>query len=60
MKWEDFKKGQQEHSCVEWVLTNIECPVCNTEIYRYALITFVSNPPKRKYKCFKCGWEEVI
>lgn len=60
MKWEEFLEGEREHSHVEWMLTNIECPNCGKEIYRYAMITFASNPPKRKYKCFKCGWEDTV
>ena len=60
MTWDEFVNNTLHHVQGDWVLTNIECPNCGKEIYRYALITMKQIPPKRKYRCFCCGWEETL
>ena len=58
MKWEEFIKDKQQHHLQDWALTSIECPKCGKLVYKYIMVTHVTFPPKNKYKCFGCGWEE--
>ena len=59
MKWEEFIHTNHENDLHDWALTNIECPKCGKEVYRYTLIVHTSNPPKHTYKCFGCGWKDI-
>ena len=58
MTWDEFVQDKKEHSLKEWSLTNIQCPVCGKEIYKYTFVTHAFYPPKRRYKCFGCNWED--
>lgn len=57
MTWDEFVKDKEDFSLKEWTITNIQCPKCNRDLYRYTFVVHATYPPKRTYKCFKCGWE---
>lgn len=55
ISWDDFKEQKKMLNCEE---TNIACPKCGAAIWK-SLGIIISYPPKHKYMCFKCGWNEV-
>lgn len=56
MKWEDFVKKPVFRRIEDLVMTNIECPECGEYIFQRTNVVLTSDPPKRQYKCMKCGW----
>lgn len=60
MKWEDYKRAKATTAFLpEWIETNVECPECKEHIYMNTREVLTSNPPKRKYKCERCGWTGI-
>lgn len=59
MKWKDFKEAQRQRlSKYKNICTvDIQCPVCNNDLYMRTDIVLCSYPPQRQYFCDKCNWQ---
>ncbi len=61
MKWEEYVEEYYRSplDLSEWCKTNLECPECEGPIYKNIRYVLISDPPKYRYKCPKCGWEKI-
>lgn len=45
---------------MEWNKALFKCPICNGEVKRDYSVVYMSNPPKYRYWCRNCAWEQII
>lgn len=60
MKWEDYKNKRSTEILhlhnMNYLKTDIECPVCGAPVYKNTSIVLTSYPPQYQFHCEKCGW----
>lgn len=44
----------------DWNKSLFICPRCNGEVKRDYSVVYMSNPPKYRYRCKSCSYNEVI
>ena len=59
MTWDEFTQKNERPITMygDFAKTDITCPECGELIYRDVGVLVLSNIPKYKYFCCKCGWE---
>lgn len=56
---EEYQKSLTQFvSNEEWSAPKYLCPVCGGGMRRYESVVLASYPPKRLYKCDKCGYTD--
>lgn len=58
MTWDTFNKLQNEKRERGEHKTYVQCPKCDSYLYLDTTRTIMSMPPKHRYFCKECGWEE--
>lgn len=53
-------KNTTEITTEEWNKPLFKCPRCNGDVKRDYSVMYMSNPPKYRYFCKSCSYEEVI
>lgn len=44
----------------EWNMDLYKCPRCNGAVKRDYSVMYMSNPPKYRYFCRECSFEEIL
>ena len=57
---EELKARNYKVGTDEWNKSLYKCPRCNGEVKRDYSHTYMSDPPKYRYYCRNCTYEEVI
>lgn len=62
MEWKDYCKERLEEVFLQpdSVKTEIWCPWCGAPVYKDMSIILTSYPPKYRYFCSSCKWEETF
>lgn len=53
-------KRETEITTDDWNKPMYACPRCNGEVKRDYSVTFMTNPPKYRYWCRNCSYEEIM
>ena len=62
MEWKDYQKERLEEVFLmpKETKTNIWCPHCGGPVYKDMSKVLTSYPPRYRYFCEQCGWEDTF
>ncbi len=62
MEWRDYQKEKLDEIFLspDSIKTDIWCPCCCGPVYKDTTKIVASNPPKYRYYCGQCKWEEMF
>lgn len=60
MTWDSYKYMHEKNKEPGEHKTFVQCPKCDQYLYMDNTIIYSSVPPKHRYFCKECGWEEFL